>query len=171
MSQHVKTLVREVQELLRLHERMLESARMRHQAMAARQVESLERLMTHELALAQAVQEVERRRQITMLRVGVEFGRQPRQMGGVNIEQLATWLAPSDRRELLEAHSRLREVVEEIRMANSAMTMLAQRCLPWFEELLNVLLGETGPQGGYTSRGQAAALSSSGARGVVDIQI
>ena len=49
MSQHVKTLVREVQELLRLHERMLESARMRHQAMAARQVESLERLMTHEL--------------------------------------------------------------------------------------------------------------------------
>ncbi len=170
MSPHVQTLLRELQDLLRLHERMLDSAERRQKAMAGRQVDELERLMTDELAIAQAIQELERRRQITMLRIGAELGRQPRDMVGVTVEELASWLPEPTARTLLATRGRLQELLEQIRQKNQAMTMLAQRCLPWFEELLGVLLGATGGQNCYTSRGQSAA-PSAGAMGVVDIQI
>jgi flagellar biosynthesis/type III secretory pathway chaperone len=170
MSNHVAALLRELEQLLTLHKRMLACARQRHEAMSRRQVDELERLMNEELSLAQAVQEVERRRQVTMLRAGAELGRQPRQMAGVNIEQLADWLPAQQRLALLELHSQLRGVVDEIRRLNATMTMLAQRSLPWFEELLGVLLG-VGEQPVYTARGQMAAPAALVARGVVDIQI
>lgn len=171
MSRHVKTLLSDLQQLLRLHERLLELARLRQQAMIARQVEAIEQLMSDELAVAQAVQEAENRRRITMLRVGAELGRRPAEMAGVKLEQLAEWLPEDDGRALLDVQRRLKETVKSIRQINRAMMMLAQRCLPWFEELLNVLLGEVGLSSGYTARGQVAALSSCGSRSVVDIQI
>jgi flagellar biosynthesis/type III secretory pathway chaperone len=169
MSRWGTVLQRHLEELVRLNERLLKAMESRQGAMIARNASRLETLLAEERRLAQAIGEEEQRRQVTMIRLAGELGKAPREIPGLALSEVARLVGEPEGRRLLQLRARLQETVRKTKNLNQAMMMLAQRLLPHFTELLEILLTGTVSHPSYSSGGQtvrAAARMS-----VLDVRI
>lgn len=169
MNRRAPALLRHVDNLARLNEKLLKLTRQRHSAMVARDVDRMESLLAEEGRLGQAILEQERGRQTTMVHLGAEQGRSPEQAARTRLTEAAQWLAEPARTELLALKQRLQQAVALVQETNRTMTALAQRMLPHFGELLEVLLGGTAGGSAYTADGLAVRSGAAGMN-VLDVQ-
>lgn len=168
MSEWAVAMERHLAELVRLNEQLLEASRARREAIAERNVARLETLLAEEQKLAMAVYEEERRRRLTMVRLGGQFGKKPEEMAGMKVTEVLRRLAPAGADRLAALASRLGELTRTIQRVNLEATLLTQRFLPYFEELLGILVDGTLGRPSYTPCGQAARAGRSNMN-VVDV--
>ena len=169
MNRWAPALLRHLENLVRLNEKLLKLAEQRHTAMVARDVDRLESILAEEHRVGQAIIEEERARQATMVQLGAAQGRRPEQMVDMQLPEVAQWLGEPARTQLLALKERLEQAVARVQEANRIMTMLAQQMLPHFGELLEILLGGTPGGRAYTADGQAVRSGAAGMN-VLDMQ-
>jgi len=162
MTPSTTALQKHFEELERLHDRLLRVAEARLQAMAARDVARLEFLLAEERQLAMAIHEGERRRRNSLIRLAGELGLKPQQIPSLKMSDLAARLAEPERGRLMAQRTRLRALAERVQQVNGSAVQLAQRCLPYFEELLGILLDGAVGRPTYTPDGQATRAGASG---------
>jgi hypothetical protein len=151
------TLEHHLIELVRLNEKLLDMSRRRREAIAGRDVAQLEILLGEEQKVAMAVFEEERRRRVTMAKVvGPALGQKPEAMAMMKLADVLKSLPGEDARRLEALAARLHEVTRTIQRVNQEATLLTQRFLPYFEELLGILVDGTMGRPSYTHGGQSA---------------
>ncbi len=157
MSPWMTTLEHHLNELVRLNEKLLDTSRRRREAIADRDVGQLEVLLSEEQKLAAAVFEEERRRRMTMAKVvGPALGQKPEAMAALKLADVLKRVPGEDAARLRPLAARLQEVTRAIQRVNQEATLLTQRFLPYFEELLGILVDGTMGRPSYTPGGQAA---------------
>lgn len=156
MNQWAVIMERHLTELVRLNEQLLHLSRQRREAIAARNVVRLETLLAEEQKLAMTVYEEERRRRLTMVRLGGQLGKRPEQMMAMKVTEVLRRLAPENSARLAALASQLAGLARDIERVNLEAGMLTQRFLPHFEELLGILVDGTLGRPSYTPCGQAA---------------
>jgi hypothetical protein len=161
---------RHLEELVRLNERLLAATERRREAMITRDTERLELLMAEEARLAKAIAEEEQRRQVTMIRLGGELGRRPEELATTKLADLAVELGPETGSRLLELRERLQGTVRRVMAINQTMSLLARRLLPYFNELLEILLTGAPGRRAYTRGGRAVRTRRS-AMSVLDMKV
>lgn len=169
MNRWAPALLRHLDNLVRLNEKLLKLGKQRHTAMVARDVDRLESILAEEHRVGQAIIEEERARQATMVHLGAAQGKPPEQMVEMRLPEVAQWLGEPARTQLLALRQRLEQAVARVQEANRIMTMLAQQMLPHFGELLEILLGGTPGGRAYTADGQAVRSGAAGMN-VLDMQ-
>ena len=162
MNRWAPALLRHLDNLVRLNEKLLKMGKQRHTAMVAREVDRLESILAEEHRIGQAIIEEERARQATMVHLGAAQGRPPQQMVEMRLAEVAQWLGEPARTQLLALKQRLQQAVARVQEANRIMTKLAQQMLPHFGELLEILLGGTPSGRAYTADGQAVRSGAAG---------
>jgi hypothetical protein len=162
MSRWTTTLERQLEELVRLNERLLGLAEARLEAMKGRDAARLEALLVEERRVSLAIFAEERRRQTTMIHLAGELGKRPEELPGLRLSDMAALLPEPQRGRLLLLRDRLRAVAQQTEGVNQTAACLAQRCLPHFEELLGILLEGTIGQPAYTAEGQSVRAGSAG---------
>ena len=169
MSRWAPVLQRHLEELVRLNEKLVQSLETRHAAMIKRDLPALESILAVEGQLTRAMAEEERKRQMTVIRLAGELGRKPQEIAGLKLSAIAAAVGGPEGRRLLELGARLKELAGQARHSNQVMTALAQRLLPHFEELLELLLTGTVGQRAYRPDGQSVRPAAS-AMTVVDMR-
>jgi len=155
MSKWAPVLQRHLENLVRLNERLLKSLEARKEAMTGRDAARMQALMAEEARILHEVSSEEKRRQVTMLRLGEEFGCTPAQMSQMQLSEAARLLGEPWTSQLLDLRQRLRGVAGRSRELNTVLTGLAQRMLPHFHELLEILLTGTPGRQAYNAGGRA----------------
>ncbi len=169
-SRWAPVMERHLEELVRLNERLLAAAERRREAMIARDTERLELLLAEEARLAKAIAEEEQRRQVTMIRLGGELGRRPEELATTKLADLAVALGDESGGRLLALRERLQGTIRQVQAINQAMSLLARRLLPYFNELLEILLTGAPGRRAYTRGGRAVQTRRS-AMNVLDLKV
>ena len=169
MSRYAAALQKHCEELVRLNERLLRLAGERTAAMARRDEPRLELLLAEERQTGLALGEEERRRQMTLIHLARELGLRAEEMTRLSLADVAARLGGERGAALLALRDRLRQLAGETQRANQTALQLAQRFLPYFEELLSVLLDGSVGQLAYTPGGQAARAGAAGLN-VLDVK-
>lgn len=170
MNQWAPVLERHLEELVRLNERLLRLVEARQQAMTSRDMPRLESLMTQERTVSMAVYEEERKRQTTVSRLMAGMGKSEDEASAVSLAEVAEWLGEPHKTRLLGLRATLHGVARRVEEANSTAMGLAQRFLPYFQELLGILVDGTVGQASYTAAGHATR-SGSGGMNVLDVRV
>jgi hypothetical protein len=170
MSRWATVLQHHLEELVRLNERLLTAARSRQEAMAARDTQRLEILLAEERRVMKAVAEEEQRRQVTMIRLGGELGLRPEQMARTTVAEVARRIGGPVGARLVELRGQLQEVARQTAALNQTMTMLARRLLPFFDELLEILLTGAAGRRGYSAGGRTVRARRGGLN-VLDMRV
>ena len=169
-SRWAPVMERHLEELVRLNERLLAAAQRRREAMISRDTERLELLLAEEARLAKAIAEEEQRRQVTMIRLGGELGRRPEELARTTLADLAGALGSESGARLLELRARLQRAIRGVLEINQAMSLLARRLLPYFNELLEILLTGAPGRRAYT-RGGRAVRTRRASMSVLDMKV
>jgi hypothetical protein len=170
MTRWTAALQKHLEELVRLHERLLRLVEARLKAMGVRDAARLELLLAEERTLALAIFEEERRRQVTMIHLAGDLGLAPQQIPQLSVAEVARRAGAPLGDRLLALRDRLHTLATAIQRTNETALKLAPRCRPYFEEQLGSLLEGSVGQSTYTPGGLTAR---AGARGmnVVDVRI
>ncbi|MBN2582948.1 MAG: flagellar protein FlgN [Planctomycetes bacterium] len=169
MNQHGLGLLRHLENLVRLNERLLQLVEQRYAAMASRDASGLEAVLAEERQVAQAVFEEECRRRQTLSRLGESLGRPTDDAARMKLSDAAALVGSPLKERLVGQSDRLRATVERIRRKNHTATLLAQQMLPHFSELLEILLAGGSAGTSYTAGGQAIR-GSAPCMSVLDMQ-
>jgi len=156
MSQWAPALRKHLEELVRLNEKLLRLIEGRCDAMASRDAVRLEALLARERQVGLAIFHQEQKRREVMARLEAELGAGGASAASATLSEVAEWLGEPHRGALLALRAKLHATSQEIARQNQTSLMLAQRFLPYFEELLSVLLEGTPGGRSYTAEGQAA---------------
>ena len=170
MSQWAPALRKHLEELVRLNEKLLRLVEARRGAMASRDTARLEALLAQEQKVGLAIFQQERRRRGVMAKLAAEFGRRGDDGASATLSDAAEWLGEPHRGELLNLRERLHRTAQQIARENQAALMLAQRFLPYFEELLCTLLDGTLGGRSYTAEGQTSRTGTVG-MSVLDVRV
>ena len=162
MNRFIAALERHLEQLVRLNEKLLQLVKDRQKAMTSRDVSRIEALLAEEQKVGMAIFEEERRRRVTMLQLGAELGKKPEQMETVTLAEIAEELGEAHRGRLTALGERLHDLARQTGQANQTMQLLAQRFLPYFEELLGTLLEGCLGQPSYTAEGQVVRAGAAG---------
>jgi len=170
MSQWASALRKHLEELVRLNEKLLRLVKARRDAMASRDAAKLQDLLAQEQKVGLAVFQQEQKRRDVMVKLGAEFGKRGDKAGMATLSEAAEWLGEPDRGALLGLRARLHKTAQQIARENQTALMLAQRFLPYFEELLCTLLDGTPGRCSYTAEGQASRTGGLGMN-VLDVRV
>jgi hypothetical protein len=170
MNDHVATLERHLSALVRLNDELLTVVRRRAKAIAARDVVSLERLMACEREVATAIFEEEQKRRMTMVRLAGPLQRTAEDLSEAKLTDVLQWLPEGPRRKMMPLAARLKQTAGEVQQVNRESALLTQKFLPYFEELLGILVEGVVGHASYTAAGHAARSGSSGMN-VLDVTV
>lgn len=170
MSDAINMLERHLAELVRLNEELLAVIERRRQALSNRDTSALEALAGQERQLVRAIVEEEERRRITMVRLSGVLGRRPDELAGARLATVLPWLDAATRERLAPLAARLKAVAAAAQRVNRESILLVQKFLPYFEELLSILVEGVAGQPSYTSVGRAARSGAAGMN-VLDVTV
>ena len=170
MTRWTLTLQKHLEELVRLNERLLALAEARLKAMTERDAARLQMLLAEERTVSLALFEEERCRQVAMIHLAGELGVAPAQIPALTVSEVARRVGQPVGGRLLALRERLHKLAGATQRVNETAVKLAQRFLPFFQELLSILLGGSAGQAVYTAEGLATRVGASGMN-VVDVRI
>ncbi|RMD66318.1 MAG: flagellar protein FlgN [Planctomycetota bacterium] len=146
-------LISALQQLLALHEDMLQQARERERALRAFDMRALAEVIERESALLACVVEQDRRRAEAVEQLAQAHGVAAPPGASLTVRDVAPLVAPPARTQLLTVAAALRERIEQLHELNQALAQAAERLEKHMQGLLREAAAKLNHSGAYSDRG------------------